>query len=87
MNEKQIRDIAADLRKQASTLENSLPATDLNRIDYEPQFELGTRHIEYVDGIRCVHRYVKIDAGFVGTDANTGKEYRYLQFRWLNYVI
>ena len=85
MNEKQIRGIAADLRKQASALENSLPVPDMSRVDCEPQFELGTRHIEYINGIRHVHRYVKVDAGFIGTDVNTGKEYRYLQFRWFEY--
>ncbi len=83
MNEKQIRDIVADLRKQATVLEDSLPALDINRIDREPVCELGTRYIKYVNGIRCVHRYVKVDAGLIGTDAETGEEYRYLQFLWL----
>ena len=85
MNEKQIRDIAADLRKQASALENSLPVPDMNRVDSEPAYELGTRHIEYINGVRHVHRYVKVDAGFIGTNINTGEEYKYLQFRWFEY--
>jgi hypothetical protein len=82
MNEKQIRDIAADLRKQASVLEDSLPAPDMNRVDYEPAYELGTRHIEYVNGIRCVHRYVKVDAGVVG-HSEDGQELRFDYHRWI----
>ena len=83
MNEKQIRDVIADLRKQAAILENSLPMVDIDRIDHESAYELGTRHIKYVNGVRCIHVYVKVDAGLIGIDTETGEEYRRIQFLWL----
>ena len=84
MNGKQIRDIAAELRKQASILENLLPAPDMNQVDYEPAFELGTRHIKYINGIRYVHRYVKVDAGVMGTIIDTNKELRNINYQWIS---
>lgn len=61
----------------------SNPEVDITQVDYEPQFELGTRYIEYINGIRHVYRYVKIVGGVVGENNNGKEELRYNYHRWI----
>lgn len=56
---------------------NTLPKPDLSQVDYEPEYELGTRYVQYINGIRTVYRYVKLDFGVTAEDSNQ-KTYNYI---------
>ena len=52
---------------------------NIGQTDREQQFELGTRYIKHINGIRHVYRYIKIVSGVVGEN-DDGKELRYSGF-------
>ena len=61
------------------------PTPKLNQVDFEPEYKLGTRHIQYIDGIRTIHRYCKLDFGItarVGSAYSKPKDISYVQYRW-----
>ena len=39
---------------------NPPPPVNLNQVDQKPEYELGTKHIQYINGIRVVHKYCKL---------------------------
>ena len=82
-NLKTVRELRKVLKCTQGLIDNLTSKPNMVQVDYEPQFELGTRYIEYIDGIRHVYRYVKLDAGIVGTDVKTNEELRNIQYRWI----
>lgn len=79
-NLKTIRELRKVVEHTQGLIDNLTPIPDVTQVDYEPQFELGTRFC-LANG--SLFRYVKVDAGVVGTDAETGKELRNIHHRWL----
>lgn len=82
-NLKTIRELQKVLECTQGLIDNLTPKPIMAQVDYVPQFELGTRYIEYINGIRHVYRYIKLDAGVIGTDTKTGEELRSIQYRWI----
>lgn len=62
---------------------NPLPKPDLSQVDYEPEYELGTR---FITAKRRVYRYCKLDFGIVGQvdsdSQNWVETINYIQYRW-----
>lgn len=82
-NLKTVRELRKILEFTQNTINDLTPEPDITQANYEPQFELGTRYINYINGIRHVYKYVKVDAGIVGTDVETDKELRVIYYKWI----
>ena len=82
MKELEIRRTIQKIHDVANELEKQLPEVDVNRIDSEPAFELGTRLV-MLSGVR--YRYVKLllldGEGYV----TGGRAYTGTQFMWFRY--
>lgn len=57
---------------------NPTSPPDLSKVDYEPEYELGTL---YKDSVGITFQYVKLDFGITARDSNQ-KTYNYIQYRW-----
>lgn len=82
-NLKTVRELRKVLGFTQNTINELTPEPDITQANYEPQFELGTRYINYINGIRHVYKYVKVDAGIVGTDVEADKELRVIYYKWI----
>lgn len=59
---------------------NPLPKPDLSQVDYEPEYELGTR---WMDAGRRTYRYYKLDGGVIGTDSHSLVTFHRIEYRWI----
>lgn len=79
-NLKTIRELRKVLECTQDLIDDLTPKPNMTQVDYEPQFELGTR---YIDSIGHVYRYCKLDAGVVGITNEMNEELRNICYRWI----
>ena len=83
-NLKSIRELQKVLEHTKGLIDTLTPKVDIAQIDYVPQFELGTRYVNYeLPGSQWCFKYIRVDAGVVGTDVKTGEELRNIYYRWI----
>ena len=55
---------------------------DINKVHGIRRYKLGTRYVEYINEVRHVYQYIKIDRGVVGT-TSSDKVLRWIQYMWV----